>query len=389
MQLAIVGLPNKGKSTLFNALTSTEAKTANYPFTTITANQGVAFANCACPHVRLKVQCNPNNAPCENGVRRIPINVMDVAGLVEGAHQGKGMGNQFLSDVAPADALIVVADASGGTDDEGNACAEGTHDVLRDVFLTVQEIDFWLAGILQKNGQKSKGKTFEDFAGALTGLKISIEQLRRAYAKTELLETLFASHSREQYLELAGKLREEAKPLVIAANKADSAHARENVEKLREAFPQYRIFPVASDAEVSLKKARQRGWIAYDGKKFEAVKPDLDPRILEALEKIRHTLDAWGSTGVQDLANACAFDLLGQMAVFPVEDDVHYSNHFGKVLPDAILLRKGGTALQLAERIHTDLAKHFLHALDAETKMRVGKDSPLHEGQVVKIVSAH
>ncbi len=389
MKMGIVGLPNKGKSTLFNALTSAEAKTANYPFTTITPNQGIAFASSPCPHVRLHTACNPNNSKCENGRRKIPINVIDVAGLVEGAHEGKGMGNQFLADVAPADCLVLVADASGGTDDEGNPCTPGTHDVVRDVELTLQEIDFWLAQVLQRNAQKAKGKTFEEFAALLSGLRVTLEQLKHAYAKTELVEARFAQHSQEEYVQLAEEVRRQSKPLVIAANKADSPHAKENVEKLKQAFPEFTVIPTAADAELSLKKAQQKRWVHYEGNRFEAVEKNLDARIVEALEHIRNVLETWGGTGVQELANHCTFSLLQQIVTYPVEDDAHYSNHFGKVLPDAVLLPKGSTALQLAERIHTDLAKGFLHAVDAETKMRIGKETPLHDGQIVKIVSAH
>src|SRR5208282_5692991 len=111
MLIGIVGAPNKGKSTLFSALTLNDVAIADYPFTTIDPNKGVAYATKACPHAELGVKCKPRNAPCIGGIRQIPINVVDVAGLVEGAHLGKGMGNKFLNDLAAADALIIVSDA--------------------------------------------------------------------------------------------------------------------------------------------------------------------------------------------------------------------------------------------------------------------------------------
>ena len=85
MLIALVGAPNKGKTTLFNALTHGNAAVAPYPFTTIDPNKGVAFVEARCPHAELGVQCKPRHGSCTNGVRKIPVNVVDVAGLVPGA----------------------------------------------------------------------------------------------------------------------------------------------------------------------------------------------------------------------------------------------------------------------------------------------------------------
>ncbi|MFH1107444.1 MAG: YchF-related putative GTPase [Candidatus Micrarchaeota archaeon] len=388
MLIAIVGLPNKGKSTLFNALTSANAQVASYPFTTINPNKGIAFASSPCPHVRINRQCDPHNAPCENGMRKIPVNVVDVAGLVEGAHEGKGMGNQFLSDISAADALVAVADASGGTDDEGNLCPPGTHEASRDVRILFDELDQWLAGVITRNAKKSKGRGVSEFAAGLSGIKIGHEDLKKACLKLELDETKFADWGKEEILQMARELRM-AKPTLIAANKVDSDHAEKNIAALKAAFPEHTVLSVAADAELALKKAAEKKWINYDGREFKVTAENLDARITGALDRIdSHVLKKFGGTGVPQVAGECVFRLLDQIAVYPVEDDVHFSNHFGKVLPDAILLKKGSTALQMAERIHTDLATHFLYAVDAETKMRIGKDTPLHDGQIVKIVSA-
>ncbi|HLC48675.1 MAG TPA: YchF-related putative GTPase [Candidatus Norongarragalinales archaeon] len=389
MLIAIIGAPNKGKSTLFNALTLGNAAVANYPFTTIDPNKGVAYCSKECPHVRLGRQCDPNNSKCENGIRKIPINILDVAGLVEGASEGKGMGNQFLSDVAAADCAILVADVSGGSDDAGNICPPGTHDPINDVLLIESELDFWYAEVLKRNAQKAKGKKFEDFAALLSGLRISIEDLRHGAMDLELGEEKFWEWSKAECGELAQIIRKKTKPIAIAANKIDSEFGQKNVAALRERFSAYPVFPVAADSELALRKASQKGLIKYVGKSFELMVGQSAPEpILNALSKIRHTvIDKFGSTGVQELVDYCAFSLLDQIVVYPVEDEMHFSNHFGKVLPDAILLKRGSKAGDMAGKIHSDLATHMLYAVDAEKKMRISKDTELHDGQIVKIVS--
>ncbi len=388
MLIALIGLPNKGKSTLFNALTLGNAAVANYPFTTIDPNKGVAFASSECPHLKIKKECNPNNSKCVLGIRRIPINVLDVAGLVEGAHEGKGMGNQFLADVATADCVVLVADASGGTDDAGNVCPTGTHDPLADISLIESELDFWYADVLRRNSQKAKMRKLADLAELLSGLKITYDDLNHAVMELELNEAHW-EWSREQLMDVAKIVRQRTKPIVIAANKIDSEHAEGNVEKLKSEFPNYKIFPVSADTELALRKAQERGLIRYEGRDFQVVQEGLSDPIKNALLKFQtNVIHKYGSTGVQDLINYCAFDLLDQIVVYPVEDEVHFCNHFGKVLPDAVLLRKGSKAVDLAAKIHSDLAQHLLYAIDAEKKMRISKDSELHHNQIVKIVSA-
>src|SRR5512137_919079 len=130
MLIGIVGKPNVGKSTFFSAATLAPAQIANYPFTTIEANRGVGFVKAKCPHVDFKVQCTPRTSKCEEGIRFVAVELIDVAGLVPGAHEGKGMGNKFLDDLRQASALVHVVDASGCTDAEGNVCPDGSRDPL-------------------------------------------------------------------------------------------------------------------------------------------------------------------------------------------------------------------------------------------------------------------
>jgi len=385
--IALCGKANVGKSTLLNALSDAHAQTANYPFTTIDPNKGIAFVSVPCACKELGVVCKPRNSKCENGVRRVPINVVDVAGLVPGAHEGKGMGNKFLSDLGPADALIAVADCSGGTDDNGNPVPPGTHDAVADVQILLDELDYWYADVLKRNSEKVRGKTLDDLALLLSGMGITVEDLHHAADDSELYDK-FWDWDKEQVLQVARFLRKKTKPLAIAANKIDSPFAEENVRRLKEAFPDYIIVPVSGDSELALKRAKELGLISYDGRTFAIAKQDINPAFKAALEKIRHSVvDKYGSTGSLDLLNKVVFGLLGLIVVYPVEDEHKYSDHFGNPLPDAILLPAGSTPVQLAAKIHTDLATHFHHAVDAKRHVPMGKDHKLQAGDVVKIVA--
>src|SRR3990170_1943233 len=154
MELGIVGKPNVGKSTFFAAATLAPAQIANYPFTTVEANRGIAYIRKRCPHLDLGRPCAPNNAPCQDGTRLIPVELLDVAGLVPRAHEGRGLGNQFLDDLRQASAFVHVVDASGGTDFEGNPVPTGSHDPLEDVRFLEDELAHWIAGILSRHWEK-------------------------------------------------------------------------------------------------------------------------------------------------------------------------------------------------------------------------------------------
>ncbi|MFA6049362.1 MAG: YchF-related putative GTPase [Candidatus Micrarchaeia archaeon] len=387
--IGIVGKPNAGKSTLLNAISDANAQIANYPFTTIQPNKGIAFVSSPCPHKELALPaCNARNSKCENGVRLIPINVVDVAGLVPGAHEGKGMGNQFLSDLGTADALIIVADASGATDANGNQVAEGSHDAAEDVSMLLNEFDLWLAGVLERNAKKAKGRGVGEFASLLSGVRVAREELENAFKKASLDPAAYATFSSQQFAPVATALRESTRPAIIAANKIDSQFAEKNIEGLKKAFPQIPVVPIAADAELALKRGKEHGLIEYDGKTFKPSRGDLNPKLLEALARFQVKIfEKWGGTGTTQLLNTLVFDVLGMVVAYPSEDENKYSDHFGRILPDAILLHKGSKPVDLAAAIHTDLATHFLYAVDAKRKVRVGKDHELKTGDVIKIVS--
>ena len=390
----MVGKPNVGKSTFFAAATLAPAQIANYPFTTIEPNRGVAFVRHRCPHLDLGVTCKPNNAPCKEGVRLIPVELLDVAGLVPKAHEGRGLGNKFLDDLRQAPALVHVIDVTGGTDFEGNVVPAGSHDPLEDVRFLEEELAHWIAGILSRNWEKEARRAdLEEVPPErvlyerLTGLGLTEAQIHLALRETPL-DPKMARWSPEDLLQLARSLRRIGKPMILAANKADLA-SPERLGALAAAEGD-RAVPTSAEYELALRRAAQARLIAYEPGASSFSVPDpskLTAAQAKGLERIRAFLDARGTTGVQACVEEAVFKLLDLIVVFPVEDEAHWTDKKGNVLPDAFLVPRGSTAVDVAFKVHTDLGKHFIRAIDGRTKMVMGRDHPVQDGDVIKIVA--
>jgi ribosome-binding ATPase YchF (GTP1/OBG family) len=395
--LGIVGKPNTGKSTFFSAATLAPAEIANYPFTTIKPNRGIGYVRTPCVHEEFKVTDNPGNSLCLNGIRLIPIDFIDVAGLVPGAWEGRGLGNQFLDELRKADALIHVVDASGGTDCEGKLCKLGENDPLEDVKFLEHEITMWMTSILKKDWAKiartaeteSKeiGGMLED---RLSGLGIKRVHLLEAIRKAGLSADKPASWSDDDFLRFVDMLRQVSKPILIVANKMDLPTSAANLERLKKANRM--VIPACSEAELALRRAAEKKLIDYrpGDCNFKIVAPEkLNESQVKALETIRQKiLLEFGSTGVQDAVNTAYLKLLSMITVYPVEDVEHLSDHTGRILPDAYLVPYGTTARQLAYIIHTELGEGFIYAVEAHEKKRIGEDYVLKDRDVVSIVSA-
>jgi len=395
--LGIVGKPNTGKSTFFCAATLAPAEIANYPFTTIKPNRGIGYVRTPCVHEEFDVKDTPLNSLCLDGIRLVPVEFIDCAGLVPGAWQGRGLGNQFLDEIRKADALIHVVDASGGTDCEGRLCRVGEHDPLEDVKFLEHEITMWMANILKRDWAKTARTTeaeLKDFYSILeerlSGLAMRRGHIFEAVRRTGLNADKPTAWTDEDLLKFVDMLRQIAKPMLIAANKIDIPTAEENMERLKKL--NYQMVPCCSEAELALRRAAEKQLIDYKPGdcSFKITKPEkLTESQIRALENIREKiLVKFGSTGVQETVNMAYFKLLSMITVYPVEDLEHLADHNGKVLPDAYLVPYGTTARQLAYIIHTELGESFIYAIEARERKRVGEDYVLKDRDVISIVSA-
>jgi hypothetical protein len=395
--LGIVGKPNTGKSTFFCAATLAPAEIANYPFTTIKPNRGVGYVRTACVHKEFGVSDNPVNSICLDGVRLIPVEFIDCAGLVPGAWEGRGLGNQFLDEIRKADALIHIVDASGGTDCEGRLCKPGENDPMEDVKFLEREITMWMANILKKDWPKI-ARTVEAeskdllsiLEERLSGLSMRRSHVFEAMRKAGLNADKPTFWSDEDFLRFVDTLRQVAKPMLIVANKMDMSPSEENFERLKES--NRLVVPCCAEAELALRRAAEKQLIDYrpGDCNFKVCKPEsLSQSQAKALETIREKiLLNFGTTGVQEAINTAYFKLLSMITVYPVEDLEHLADHMGRVLPDAYLVPYGTTARQLAYIIHTELGEGFIYAVEAREKKRVGEDYILKDRDVVSIVSA-
>jgi ribosome-binding ATPase YchF (GTP1/OBG family) len=394
--LGVVGKPNTGKSTFFCAATLAAAEIANYPFTTIKPNRGVGYVRQSCVHTEFGVQDNPKNSLCLDGTRLIPVELIDIAGIVPGAWEGKGLGNQFLDEIRRADALIHIIDASGGTDCEGKSCKPGEHDPLGDVTFLEKEITMWMVTILKKDWPKISRTAEQDKKGIahhledrLTGLGIRKTLVNEAIRKAGLSVDKPATWTDDDFYRFVDTLRKISKPLLIVANKIDLPTAEANVKRLKAL--DYIVIPASAEAELALRRAAEKGLVTYKpgDNDFKINQPEkLSAGKIQALEKIREKiLKTNGSTGVQDAMNTAYFKLLDMITVYPVEDIEHLTDHNGRVLPDTYLVPKGTTAHQFAYVIHSELGDNFLYAVDARDKRRIGEDAILKDRDVISIVS--
>lgn len=396
MLVGIVGKPNCGKSTFFKSTTLADVLIANYPFATIHPNKGFGHVKVDCVDSFFKTQCTPRFGFCSDHKRFIPIEVIDVAGLVPGAYEGKGMGNQFLDDLRQADVLIHVIDCSGGTNEKGEPIQPGMHDPAEDIRFLEVELDMWYLGILKKGWEKFSRQLQQEqqliekpLAKQLSGLGVSEDLVKETLRLLQVDVAKPTSWTDEDLLRIAQELRRKTKPMIIAANKIDVGVAKKNLERLQTQFPAYAIIGCSAESELALKEAAKKELIHYiPGEKTFAIRGNLTDAQKNALLFIQKSvLEGFGSTGVQQVLNAAVFDVLKYIHIYPGGVN-NLVDSQGRTLPDCFLLKPNSTALDFAFKLHTDFGKNFIRAIDVKTKRTVGKEHLLKRGDVIEIVTS-
>ncbi len=398
LKIGLIGKTNAGKTTFFNAATLLRAPVSTYPFTTKRPNIGQAYVRTICVCKELGVKDNPKNSSCIDGARFIPVQLIDLPGLIKGSWMGKGLGTQFLSVASQADALIHIADASGSLDADGKLTKPGMGNPVADVYDIEEELVRWFAKIVEKTLKKLKkhpkkvSSVDHLFTQDLAGLKITARHVATALETNALANKDLAKWVREDVWNFAKSVRQTSKPTLIIANKMDLSPAEKNYEKLVKEFGQAFVLPASSDAELALRRAQQKGYVEYiPGEEAFHVKDKdkLTPEQREALTYVQQRVfSKWIQTGVQFALNTCVFKLMGMNAVYPVEDAEKFSDRKGNVLPDVFLVPYNASIADLAAQIHTELAKTMIYAVDARTKIRLPADYKLRDRDIVTVVAA-
>jgi len=396
MKIGLVGKPNCGKSTFFKASTLADVAIAPYPFTTIAKNEGAGFVKVDCVDKEFNVKCNPRFGYCLDSKRFVPVELLDVAGLVPGAHEGKGMGNQFLDDLNQADALIHIIDISGSTNEKGESVSALSYDPANDVKFLEHELDMWYLRLIQKGWEKfartvnqEKPELHKAVAKQLSSLRVTEDLAKKTIEKLNLDKDVM-KWDRNTLLKVAIELRKETKPMLIACNKIDVNGAYENFERLKKDFKQSILIPCSAESELALREAARHGLIDYTAGEndFKVKSGQLNEKQKNALNFIKtEILEKYGSTGVQQVLDKAVFELLKYVTIFPGGVNKLQDQH-GNILPDCFLLPKGSTALDFAYKLHTDIGDHFIKAIDVRSKRPVGKDYILKNRDVIEIITS-
>ncbi len=398
VRIGLIGKTNTGKTTFFNAATLLQAEVNKYPFTTKEPFQGIAYVVTLCVCKELGVKDNPQNSACIDGWRYVPIELWDLPGLIKGASYGRGLGTKFLTVASASDALIHVVDASGSIDEEGRIAEPGTSDPVKDFEEIEGELVNWYKRLIEhnrdkilKNMKNPKMDPIGAIADPLRGAKITEEHVRLALRRTGLSAEDFNNWSDEQMWKFAGALREISKPTIILANKIDIPGAEKNYRRLRDTYKDLIVVPASAEAELALRRAEQAKLIKYipGSESFKVINEKaLNEKQKWALEFIeRFIMREYLRTGVQFALNVTVFKLLRMNAVYPVYDPVKLSDKHGRVLPDVFLMHDGATIKDLAEEIHSELAKGLLYGIDARTGLRLPVDYRLKDRDIISIVS--
>ena len=257
-----------------------------------------------------------------------------------------------------------------------------------------KELDLWYVNLLKKTW-KTFARTLEmqheNFVQAVakqfSGLKVDEEMVKKIILKTGLDAEKPTKWSDENVYLFASELRKLSKPMIIAGNKSDTEKAKENLAKLKKEFS-YPIIPCSADSELALREAAKAGLIEYvpGENNFKIIK-QLNQKQIAALETIKkNVFDVYENTGVQEILNYVVFDFLKYLPIFPASPHKLQDSQ-GRIIPDCYLMPPNSTALDFAFKLHTDIGKAFVKAIDARTGKAVGKDYKLKFRDALEIAT--
>jgi len=398
IKIGIIGKTNTGKTTFFNSSTLSSDEISTYPFTTKKSSTSTGYANTLCVHPEFNVVDNPNNSRCEDGWRYIPVELIDLPGLIKDAWKGKGLGNQFLSIASQSDALLHVVDASGSIDATGKITETGSGDPVSDFADIEEELNMWYQKILEGNRDRLQKiiKSDDDHVGALTelyqGVGVKRNHVKEALNTSGLEEKDIENYDMQDSKKFASYLRKISKPTLIVANKIDVDGADKNFERLRERYNDMIVIPASADSELTLRRAEQKELIKYSpgSENFEVLQiNELNQKQKDALDFIQSgIMGEYMRTGVQFAINVTVFKLLKMNSIYPVASPEKLSDKKGRILPDLVLLKDGATVTDLAKEIHSDLTKGLLYAKDLRYNLRVPTSYQLRDRDVICLISA-
>ena len=425
MTIGLIGKPNVGKSTFFSAATLANVDIANYPFCTIDPNIGIAYVRarqpCPCLQLRQRLEvegrlsitdegderkgsiCQPRTGYCVGHQRFIPVQLVDVAGLVPGAHEGKGRGNAFLSDLSHCDALIHLFDASGSTDIEGQFL--GFERLFQDVLAGCQgeiafllnELDSWIFQLLsdgwsrgtrrvQSEGERGFSSYLHEKLSGIGATQTNVHQALLEFNQMGYdVSTPWILDEQERLI-LSMLLRKRIFLMCYGANKWDKLSQKDELRKDLE----INFTACLSDLELALRRASESGIIRYvpGSSDFELLpEKGLSEPQIKALEQMKKLLHAHGSTGILRMLEEIVFDHLNHIVVYPVQDETHWVDGEQRILPDAFLVVEESTCKEMAFKVHTDLGEGFIRAIHGVSKRTIGADYLVRDNDVIKIHS--
>ncbi|GME57838.1 gtp-binding protein [Neofusicoccum parvum] len=371
--IGLVGKPSSGKSTTLNS------------FTTIDPQRAIGYLQieCACARLGVSDKCKPNYGGCVDGRRSVPIELLDVAGLVPGAHMGKGLGNRFLDDLRHADALVHVVDVSGTTDAEGKATRG--YDPFQDIAWLRLEIVRWI----------QEATPVETLQNQFSGYGSTATVVQRCLDKLQIKEPL-QDWSNETIERVVHAFTDEKFPTVIALNKIDHPDADKNIAKIAKQQDPKTLVLTSAISEVFLRRLAKQGYIRYtEGSEFVDTREDLieegdpdggglkemDEKLKQRIENLKDmVLYRFGSTGVVQVLSRAA-ELLGLVPVFPVRNIHTFSSGSSDnkaVFRDCVLVKKGSSVGDVYRKVMGDAPLAY-----AETTggIKVAEDDPVSVGK--------